>query len=319
MDTFGNAPQSSHTGGGSMRLRGFHITDRLMEQSCNSVTDIAYELAASRMEPANTSILERLNHLDDGEVMVCARSYDPVSMLVARLGVRAVQVEKLADITDPPKVLMLGCQPDAHRSVVHDLRRLAAGGVTIVSSDRTARLPLLRRVIRPQRPQPSRWARVRLTGSDIQRIISPSVNSDLSLLPAVRLSPGHVPIHRDVLRDDTVRVIAVDALTGDPLALVARIGRGAVIHSAAHWWQDVEDSATELERLPLSAVAGLHGMAGAGPSVPFGRYASASTILVMLAVGLEWAMDDCVHRLAESTIEHRCDSRENEARDVEAA
>jgi hypothetical protein len=183
------------------------------------------------------------------------------------------------------QIVFLGCCSTQDTDVDRDLIDLLDDGAVIISSDKSAELPVLRGFLAPERPSPPRRARVAID----DRCEMAEVLASLQMLPAVRLAAGHVPLTHAAMRTPDARLLAVDKLTGDPIAVAIPILRGWVIHSSAHWWQDACPDLTETgDRLLLSTPA-YRNLGRAFPTVALGDFHAAVAMLCVLERGLRIA------------------------------
>lgn len=180
---------------------------------------------------------------------------------------------------------MLGCHHHPDKVVYRNLVDYLDGGAIVISSDRSARYPLLRDVLRPQPPAHPRRARVQLCHD------SQSNPDEVQIFPAVRLSPGYLPLTSDVVRAHGVRVIARDALSGDPIAVAAPVLNGWVLHSSAHWWQDAAVDETEAGHRLLLSTPGYRDIGLRFPTVTVGAMHAALGMLLILEYGLRWIVE----------------------------
>jgi hypothetical protein len=189
------------------------------------------------------------------------------------------------------EVFLLGCQHQADRVLMRDVIAHLQAGAIVLSSDRSAGLPLWRDLLSSAAPAPPRRARVGL------RV--PAVGRSLPLLPAIRLAPGHRPLTSSAGRGAGAHLLAADALTGDPLGVAMPVLRGWIVHSSAHWWQDVSADDTETGSRILLTTPAYRSIGHAFPLVTVGEFHAAAGMLAMLASGLAIACGLDAAHLAE--------------------
>jgi hypothetical protein len=82
----------------------------------------------------------------------------------------------------------------------------------------------------------------------------------------------------------------VDALTDEPLVVLAPVGSGALLHAVPHWYQDEPPSVTALERRPAQCAPVYAGLELAQSDVTFGDLQAAETMLGLLLEGIDAAL-----------------------------
>lgn len=119
---------------------------------------------------------------------------------------------------------------------------VGAGGVLITSGRAIERAALHAWLPSAGRLSPRR-VRVRRT----------NLPEEQSLLPAVYIDGGSPRIDPEVLSRPGVQTLAVDAVTDEPLVVLAPAERGYILHSVPHWFQPNTGWFTELERGRVAA------------------------------------------------------------------
>jgi hypothetical protein len=194
--------------------------------------------------------------------------------------VRAIAEYAAARMRLPGEARLIEVIDCVHRrdaALASEVMDLLRDGAIVVTSDRTAGLSILRELLDPGVATPIRRARVQI--ADGQAYTFP-------LLPAVRLSPGYLPMTSAVRRARGGRVIATDALTGETIAVVIPVLRGWIMHSSAHWWQDALVDESAVERRSLHTIPGYARVAERFPFVTAGAFHAALGMLAALSYGL---------------------------------
>lgn len=242
----------------------------------------AVRAAVDVLDPRQRSILERLRDAAPERIAVLGDLYDDISSLLATLGIghRRIASEDLAEAD--VMVVFAGCPHRHTRLDLEDARRFLERGGVLVSSCRAAQLPGVAGHLPFDKPRGPR--RARISDPDGQ-------TADGQILyPAVALDHGHIPLAHQVddYRDTTV--LARDVLDDRPAVVVASLGRGALVHSVAHWWQDNDAAMTDLERRPLTGVRHLTPLANSHPDLTWGGFRAAQVMLEALLDGIDMGL-----------------------------
>ncbi|HEX5165263.1 MAG TPA: hypothetical protein VFV93_07705, partial [Thermomicrobiales bacterium] len=179
--------------------------------------------------------------------------------------------------------------------------RMLRRGAIVVSSDRTVEAPVIAAGLQTGRRSGARRARI-----EIRPDLADLMTSDAgwgrvagTIAPAVRLAPGHVPLTGGQRFE--VDIIARDAFSDDPLVVRAGIRNGQIVHSVAHWWQNVQPDTTEVGPRPLSTVPAFADLGRQYPDAHYGGFAAGSALLGCLLAGLDVALDRCDRPLPPSS------------------
>lgn len=199
--------------------------------------------------------------------------------MVLRITVGLLQSADPALGLDRRELIFLGCRsdmsPSLHRSLVHALQR----GAVLIASDQTANTRLFRDVLLTSAPAAPRRSRVAVTQET-------GILRSLPVLPAVRCPAGHGSLTGTGTRAEGSTVIARDALTDHPLAVVVPMLSGFVVYSTAHWLQDEPADLSGTGSRPLHAAPGYADVGTLFPYLTVGEFQAAAAMLAVLAAGL---------------------------------
>jgi 6,7-dimethyl-8-ribityllumazine synthase len=235
--------------------------------------------------------LQRLRRLSEAGLVAASARFDNTHRLFGALGIPLISTCAIAETGSWPGVVVVGCLGKGDAEHSRWLERMLARGAIIVSSDRSAALPVLASGLNVATAQARRRARAAVYPRLADRLES---GGDWGLMvgqlhPAVRLSAGHLPLVRE--QQPNARVIADDALAGEPLVVLAPVAGGQVLHSVAHWWQEAPPDLTELGQRPLAAIPAFASLGRTHPDARFGWFSAASVLLASLLSGLDAALD----------------------------
>jgi hypothetical protein len=225
--------------------------------------------------------IERLREWLGPEVAVIDSHFDAIPRLLELLGLRPRPLASEDLPGSGVRIGAIGCPHRRTRLDAVDTERFFERGGMLISSDKAARLPGIAAHVRAQASRGPARARVRTYTGDAAMP-----------WPAVWLDHGHVPLDGSMRRDPDVEILALDAMTGEPLAVHARCGPGALIHSVAHWVQaPIADRMTAVERRPLREVPAFCGIGNSYPGISLGAFMSQMAMLRLLLDGLSRAME----------------------------
>lgn len=201
--------------------------------------DDAHAIAAWRaVESAQAEAPTLARLLGEAEAGVVASRCDRVHTVLRALIPEVQCVSNWDAAFHPRGVAFLPCpglRTFVHPERVYEL--LDAGGV-VVSSDRALEFEPLRSLV----PAAGR------SGPRRARVDCGPVLPDMPLLPAVELSAGHVSLDAALVGRAGVQLLAVDALSDEPLIVLVPAGNGWVLHAVPHWFQQDAGWFTALER-----------------------------------------------------------------------
>lgn len=192
-------------------------------------------------------------------------------------------------------IVWLGCRHYTSRAIERDVVLALQRGATVVASDLSADIEPFRSLLRPDGPNGPRLARAMFScdhGSD----------RALPFVPAIRLPAGHLRLTSDVERVAGCRVIARDAHTSDPLAVVLPVLRGHLIFSSAHWLQSEPVDMSAAGRRPLFATPVYEEIGHHFPFVSVGEFHAAVAMLSMLSAGLSITWQGWTKRSSADTV-----------------
>lgn len=253
--------------------------------------EAAYRAAIGPLATVMDRPLQRLRRLAEAGLVAASARFDDTHRLLDALGIPKISTCAISETGSWPGVVVVGCLGSGDAEHSRWLKRMLARGAIIVSSDRSAVIPVIASGLNVAPAQAGRRARVAVypgladwleSGGDWGRLAG-------QLHPAVRLSAGHLPLNRE--QHHYAKVIADDALAGEPLVVLAPVGGGQVLHSVAHWWQDAPPDLTELGQRPLAAVPAFASLGRTHPDARFGWFGAASVMLASLLAGLDAALD----------------------------
>lgn len=246
---------------------------------------IAYEAAAAlladRLEPG----LSMLRDGSCGRIALLGSRYDEIRLFGGQLGIELNACDDVREVPADARVVFAGCQRSP--AVGEAITRWLDDGAIVVTSDKSAGLASIAPLLGAGEPVGPRRARLIV---DAGRPARGGLDLEsMPVLPAVRLSPGHVPIAPRTLNDGVV-TLARDALTGDPLAVAMPISNGFLIHSVPHWWQCERAGQTAVERRPIEEIPDLAWIDREGRGLTLGGFIAAAAMLLTLANGLAAAL-----------------------------
>jgi 6,7-dimethyl-8-ribityllumazine synthase len=251
----------------------------------------AYRAAIGPLATVMDRPLQRLRRLSEAGLVAASARFDDTHRLLGALEIPLISTCAISEAGSWPGVVVIGClgQNDAQHS--RWLERMLARGAIVVSSDRSAAMPVIASGLNVATVQPRRRARAAVYPGLADRLESGGNWGRLvgQMNPAVRLSAGHLPLVRE--QYPNAKVIADDALAGEPLVVLAPVGGGQVLHSVAHWWQEAPPDLTELGQRPLAAVPPFANLGRSHPVARFGWFSAASVMLASLLAGLDAALD----------------------------
>jgi hypothetical protein len=230
-------------------------------------------------EPMRAS-LETLRERIGPQVGVLDSHFDEIPQLLEVLGLqpRLIAGEDLPD--SAVRVAAIGCPHRRTRLDAVDAEPFFERGGILISSDKAARLPGVAAHVHALSPRGP--ARVR---------VATHAGDGHAPYAAAWLDAGHVPLSGSCRSDPSSDVLASDALSGGPLAVFARRGRGGLVHSVPHWIQvPHEDRMTAVERRPLRAVPAFGAIGNSFPGVSLGAFLSQRAMLRVLLAGLTLAV-----------------------------
>jgi hypothetical protein len=266
----------------ALALDGVAVTEqRSIEQ--------AYRVASLRGGERLDRLRERMQQLGSERVVAVGRPIDLVPQLLSTIRIDATNVLTVDDIDGMPAVVILGCVSPTTMNGAWRIAELLAGGAVLVTSDKSAGLPVISDALRPGGPQPPRRTRLDLNAAachaaDVAAMLG-------GFTPVVRLSPGYVPIAPDFSIDSDAWILGSDLIDGAPIGVAMKVSNGYIVHAVSHWWQADNVSTTELERRLVSDVPGLRDIVPAGSPVTFGQLSAATAMLAMLVSGLLLTLD----------------------------
>jgi hypothetical protein len=254
-------------------------------------TSSAYRAAAATVSPAIEAHLARLSELANAGLIWASARNDNTHRLLDALGLRAHPTCAIPENDSWPGVIFLGCIPASRGAHGRWIARMLRRGAIVVSSDRSVEAPVIATRLRTD--SRSRWrpARISLRPDLTDRMASDSGWGQLlgAFAPAVRLAPGHVPLSREQPLD--VDILARDAFTDDPLVVRASVLNGQVVHSVAHWWQNVQPDSTEVGQRSLAETPAFADIGRQFPDALVGGFAAGSVLLSCLLAGVDAALD----------------------------
>jgi hypothetical protein len=222
-------------------------------------------------------VMRHLHEIGRRGVVTLSGPFDPLHRLLSVIGVAHSVASDVADVTPAARILVLGCHQDIG-GLNSAIESLTERSIVLLTSDKSALLRALSGVLRPMSPCPGRVARLEWE-SDVARMF------DGGMLPGVRLAAGYIPLDVDE-SSSSVRILARDAQTREPLVVVARVGNLKVVHSVAHWWQRDPLGQTEVDARLLSDIPAFTQVGHAFPTVRFGELQAARAMLAGLTLGI---------------------------------
>ena len=239
-----------------------------------------YVVARACLRGRQARTLDVLAQAPDGAIRVVATALDGAEHVLRAAGVRFTRCDQWDAGCSAAAIVFVGCPGPSLCLDPRVVRRFLAHGGVLVTSDRAASLTALDGLLPLAGRGAPRRARVALVGE------TPAGG----LLPVVGLSAGHdrLAAPRD---GSAARVLAIDVLSGDPLAIVAPVGAGMLVHAVPHWFQEALPALTELERRPVATAreyAGRLDMRTGDMTV--GQLQVAETMLGILMTGLDAAL-----------------------------
>jgi hypothetical protein len=253
--------------------------------------EAAYRAAFSPLSSVMDRPIQRLRDLSAAGLVAASARFDNTHRLLDALGVTPISTCAIPEDRSWPGILVVGCIGATHVEQNRWFERMLERGAVIVSSDRSAAVPVLTGGLSVAARRPGCRARVAVrpdladgleSGAEWGRLVS-------EMHPAVRLSAGHLPLNRE--QHCHAKILADDVLTDEPLAILATIGGGQVLHSVAHWWQDTPADPTEMGRRPLASVPAFAMLGHEHPDARFGWFGAASVMMTVLLAGLDAALD----------------------------
>ncbi len=257
----------------------------------DSETLAGYQAAMSSISTGFPEHLERFRHqIRAGHVSATER-FRTKNRLLDVLKIAPLLADAIPDDDSWPGIVFVGCRGtkdlDHHRWVERMLNR---GGI-VISSDKTAAIPVISRGLQLSTGKNGRRARLQLASEHTPPVCDSSAWNRFvfDLRPAVWLAPGHLPLLAP--QADSTRIIARDALTDEPLVVVAQVAGGQVVHSVPHWWQYAEPDSTEIGRKSLASVPSFADVGAAHVNAKLGMYGAGSVMLASLLLGIDVALD----------------------------
>ncbi len=259
--------------------------------------EAAYRAASAPLSAALSRPLQRLQRLSAVGLVAATTRFDNSHRLLATLGIAAISTCAIPENESWPGVILVGCIGAGDNEQNRWFESMLDRGAIIVSSDRSAAVPAIASGLNVATMCAGRRARVavrqELAGgleleADLSRLVA-------ELHPAVRLSAGHLSLSRDQQRDATI--LADDVLTDEPLAVLTQIGSGQLLHSVAHWWQEMSPDQTQIGQRSLASVPTFAAIGREHPAARFGWFGAASVMLTILLAGLDVALDRVAWRL----------------------
>jgi|GEM_PF-2084863 len=255
----------------------------------DNVTDDSYRAALSLLESVMPQRFDRLRQLGATGLVAASDRFDDMHRLLRLLRVDTIATSAILDDESWPGILFIGCQRLTAAGHSRWFEQMLGRGAIVVSSDQSASVAAVRSRIRLSKRRPVRRARLArsnaLTGGD--RAAGWTSLPD-GYFPAVRLAAGHLPLAR---QPRSVTVLANDRLTRTPQIVLATVGGGQVLHSVAHWWQEVEPDSTAIGQLSVSDVPALANLGRDFPRARFGDLGAALALLDCLVTGVDLALD----------------------------
>jgi hypothetical protein len=261
----------------------------------------AYRAAAATLPADIAAQMGRLRgYADSGLIWATARN-DNTRRLLDALELRAQPTCGIPENDDWPGIIFLGCIQASRAAYGRWIARMLRRGAIVVSSDRCIEASVIAARLQTGRRRSERRARIMLRPDLADRMASDAGWGQVagSMAPAVRLAPGHVPLTLD--QHFEVDIFARDRFTDDPLVVRANVLNGQVVHSVAHWWQDLQPDLTVLGRRKLVDVPAFVDIGESYPDALFGSYAASSALLGCLLSGLDSALDRCGHVIPPSS------------------
>jgi len=235
----------------------------------------------SHFEPRFQQVFDRVRQIPAGALVALPSHCDDIARVFELAGARPVSLAEGAVGRCKPEIIVAGCNRHSIQSLVDDPVGFMTSGGVLVTSDRTiAYVPLPPGLI-SLRP-PAAPARARLS----------SLANTAGLFPAVALAAGHIPVTVDHRPGTQVQVLAVDCLTGLPVVIAARVGRGWLLHSVAHWYQHCPAPATAVERRPAHLIGNQSPVAELPAGASLGLVEAVRSMLFLLLTGLELVLED---------------------------
>jgi hypothetical protein len=235
----------------------------------------------SHFEPQFPRVFDRLRRLPAGGLVVLPSHCDDIAMVLSLAGASPVAVVDGEEAQSNARIIVAGCSRQPVATLAGDPVRFMQSGGVLVTSDRTiASVHLSPGLI--SRRQPAAPGRARLS----------SLANAMGLFPAVALAAGHIPVTVDHRAGTQVQVLAVDCLTGLPVVIAARVGRGWLLHSVAHWYQHCPAPATAVERRPAHLIGNQSPVAELPAGASLGLVEAVRSMLFLLLTGLELVLED---------------------------
>jgi hypothetical protein len=247
----------------------------------------AYRAALDPVTVAMGPHIQCLRQFGAAGLVAASTRFDDTHRLLRALDVGAISTAAIPENGKPPGILVLGCRAGNSPARTAWVVRMLQRGAVIVSSDRFAGDSTVASTLNVAASRPPARARVALNPRVADTLLSHGEWGRLvaEMNPAVRLAPGHLPLA--MAQHAETRIIASNAMTGEPLIVSARIGNGLLIHSVAHWWQDVNPDATAIGRRPLASAPAFTTLGLKHPEARLGGFAAASVQLAGLFAALE--------------------------------
>lgn len=244
----------------------------------------AYQLAFSLYADRFQKTLAHLRSLPDSAIVLVDSKLVKSHRLMHIMGLPHRLVDSIRSISDRPEIVFVGCQ-DSGSLPGDTITDLLADGVTLVTSDKSALAEPIRDVLQPTNPRPAHVARVRwLEGDPLS--VGGSTSFDPYMLPGVQLSAGHIPVATHETAAEQIDVLAINAITNEPVIVHAQIGRGRVVHAVPHWWQQDAAVRTVVDRRRLNVMPSFAQLGSRTGDVTFGELQAARTMLRGLLTGL---------------------------------
>lgn len=254
-------------------------------------SDAGYRAAMEPLAIAMRPQLLRFRQLAAaGQVSASAR-FHITHRLLGVLGATPAASSAIPEDDSWPGIVFVGCLTPVQQADSRWMERMLARGAIVVTSDKTAAVPVISNGLRVNDSRSGRRARVTV-GTELASLLTDDGDWNqfvIGMRPVVRLAPGHLPLRRE--QPIGTRIIARDALTDEPLVIVADIAGGQVVHSVAHWWQDAEPDTTELGRWLLVSVPAFAVLGMQYREARLGGFGAGSVMLASLLAGLDAALD----------------------------
>lgn len=255
-----------------------------------SLAEAAYRAALVPLSSVLGGQLARLRTLAKAGLVAAPERNEIIRLLLVALEIEPVSTMSIPNDDSWPGIVFTGCLPTVGAAEDRWLTQILQRGGVVVSSDRTAELPILSSGLNVGARQGGRRARMVLRPDLADHLVGEPDQCQLvaDLHPPVWLPAGHPYLDRN--QDCDVRVFARDANSDAPLVVLARIGGGHVLHAVAHWWQARQPDTTAVGLRPLASVPAFRELGTRFEGAQLGGFAAATVMLTCLLSGLAVAL-----------------------------